>query len=251
MLVHVHTICRNESQIMPYFLRHYSTVADKIFVTDDKSDDGTREIVQSFPKAVLLDYEPTTGLDDIDIEKTNQQLVITHSRGVADWVMVPNADEFIYHKRGVTTMLERCRAVGYRAIQCCGYNMISESLPTNGGQIYDELKEGVRCKWYNKALVFDPNVNVEFGRGRHSMKFETGVVPAYAGFMMLHYRFIGLRYIIDKNLKNLDHINKSSFESKGFIRRNVRWTYERALPIYLEKSLRAYIDGLKNKTVVV
>jgi glycosyltransferase involved in cell wall biosynthesis len=39
--------CFNEERFLPYFLRHYSTFCDKIFIFDNCSTDKSKEIIKS------------------------------------------------------------------------------------------------------------------------------------------------------------------------------------------------------------
>ena len=48
MRIDVYTILRNERIILPYFLRHYGSFADCLVVYDDRSDDGSRELLDKY-----------------------------------------------------------------------------------------------------------------------------------------------------------------------------------------------------------
>jgi len=51
------------SAAAPVLLRHYETVAERIFVWDDQSDDGTTEMLKAHPLVTLLPLKhhgPTT-----------------------------------------------------------------------------------------------------------------------------------------------------------------------------------------------
>ena len=82
--------------MMPYFLRHYETFANRIVLYDDGSDDGTREIIESHPLAELKDYPLDTGIDDQDLIEFAES-IYPEARGQADWVIWVDADEIIYH----------------------------------------------------------------------------------------------------------------------------------------------------------
>src|SRR3989338_1733301 len=97
MKVHIFSIMWNEEYILPYFLRHYSTFADKIFIINDHSTDKTTTIARSNNKVTVLDYKYKPGLDEANFNRCFTRYYKKYSRGVADWVMCVDADEFIYH----------------------------------------------------------------------------------------------------------------------------------------------------------
>ena len=66
MKIDVYSIVRNDRYILPYFLRHYSTFADRIFIIDDHSTDNTVEIVKANPKVTLLPFEYNRGMNEDD-----------------------------------------------------------------------------------------------------------------------------------------------------------------------------------------
>ena len=98
MKIHIFSIVRNDAYILPYFIRHYSTFADKIFIIDDHSTDNTKEIANSFPNVEVLDYEYNNGFNEDSFSQSLIDHYKKHSRGKADWVMCADSDEFIYHK---------------------------------------------------------------------------------------------------------------------------------------------------------
>lgn len=201
VIVHVHTVCWNEREIMPYFLRHYSTFADKIFVHDQGSDDGTKEIVKSCPKAVYMPVK----FKGIASMKSNAWFVSAYkkySRGVADWVMCVDADEFLY----CPNLLERLQTAkdnGVKIMKTSGFEMGSICFPTTSGQIYDEVKTGVRYWVYGKHVIFSPECDVTFSFGLHSTQSVEPIPHVHYGFWLLHFRFLSKVYMLARSLKNI------------------------------------------------
>lgn len=203
MKIDVYTLMHNEAPIVPYFLRHYETVADRIFVFEDRSTDGTRDILQAHPKVTLLHVDQT-GVDDaywVNVLWPHYKLL---SRGQADWVICVDADEFIYHPR-LRDVLDEKRAGGLQFLRAKGYAMLSETFPTTSGQIYEECAKGVYDKSSSKWVIFDPAIHILFTAGRHrgpreitpgtSMQVNTGIKN-------LHYRYLGHDYFVDRVLRN-------------------------------------------------
>ncbi len=107
MKIHVYSIMKNEEKFLPYFLRHYSTFADSIYIFNDNSTDNTVEIAKLNEKVQLLDYNYETGFFDGDVNTCFEKAYKKHSRCVADWVMVVDADEFLYNKNMEERMKEQ------------------------------------------------------------------------------------------------------------------------------------------------
>jgi glycosyltransferase involved in cell wall biosynthesis len=179
---------------MKYFMRWYDTVADKIFVMDDNSDDGTRDIVASYPKATLLPC-PESGFDEYKKTASLQNEYKKHSRD-ADWVITCDCDEFIYHPNLRDFLYEK-KKVGYRAIKPRGVFFGSKEIPDTDGQLFDAMP----YKWYNmhydKPILFDPKLDVKFGAGCHDATFSDGVMPGRCRVWLYHCCYLSKQWILD------------------------------------------------------
>ena len=200
-VVHVFSIMWNEEYLLPYFLRHYSTFADTIFIFNDHSTDRTAEIAKAHPKVRLLDFNYDPGLHEDNFNDCFIKSYKQYSRGVADWVMCVDADELIYNRDIVGVLSEQHRR-GIKALKCTGYIMVSEKLPTTKGQIYDECKIGTRSRGYDKPIVFSPEIDIKFGIGRHTAQLPPGIQAHKAKLTLLHYRYLSRDYIIERNAKS-------------------------------------------------
>jgi len=200
MTIDVYSIMRNEIQMLPYFLRHYERFADRILIWDDHSDDGTTELLRKHPKVILLPVDHN-GMDDVFYVKYLWPRYKQYSRGKADWAICVDADEFVYHPY-LLSVLYDCLSKKKIKITCEGWTMISDSFPTSEGQIYDEVKNGLRDKWFNKTVVFSPKMDMKWTNGRHYCanpgKSEN------TGIKMLHYRYLGVDYSKARDRKNLE-----------------------------------------------
>ena len=69
MKVLVTTLVRNEERIIPYFIHHYSDIADKIVLVDHESDDATVELAQERASSLNVDLDVYTlqnnGYDEV------------------------------------------------------------------------------------------------------------------------------------------------------------------------------------------
>ena len=198
MKIHVYSIMKNEEKFLPYFLRHYSTFADSIYIFNDNSTDNTVEIAKLNEKVQLLDYNYETGFFDGDVNTCFEKAYKKHSRCVADWVMVVDADEFLYNKNMYERLKEQ-KKLGRKVIKAFGFNMFSKGFPTTDGQIYEECFMGKRSRLYDKKVVFNPEVDVHFGSGRHSTKLPDNVGLFQAGILLLHFNRISKEFIIHRH----------------------------------------------------
>lgn len=219
MKIDVYSVMRNEIQILPYFLRHYETFADRIFVWDDDSDDGTREVLDKHPKVVLLGLTEHGPNDHYWINKLWPQYKII-SRGYADWCICVDADEFVYHP-SILSHLEKYKDSNINQIKCAGYTMFSESLPMTDGQIYEEITYGVPDKWSTKTVVFNPEIDILYGIGRHRCLPKT--LEVNYDFKLLHYRYLGFDYMVERCKKNGTNLERRNNLPDGTRGRIIDW----------------------------
>lgn len=233
MKIHVFSIVHNDEYILPYFLRHYSLFADKIFIIDDHSIDKTKDIVRTNPKVELLDFEYKRGMNETDFNDCFEKSYKKYSRGVADWVICADSDEFIYHK-DILEVLKKQRENGVRIIKSAGYMMVSEILPSGDGQIYEENNLGVRFKGYDKPVIFDPTLDIKFGDGRHTIKNLDNVSIERAKILLLHYRYLSREYFIKRSTHLYERANMDKRTKDYRMKRGLAW-YNNALKMKLEK----------------
>jgi glycosyltransferase involved in cell wall biosynthesis len=192
VIIHVYTMVHNEEILMPYFLRHYKAFCQKITVFDNESSDRTAEIA----KAAGADVIPiaTGGKHDVEMLLMAMNEGYAASRGIADWVICAEGDEFFWHPK-MPKLLEKYKRNGITLPQIIGFDMVSNSPPQGPGQIYDEIKRGFPNNQYSKRGVFQPVLDINFKAGGHGA-IPTGPVKesAEAEILLLHYRYLGLDY---------------------------------------------------------
>ena len=213
LVIHVYTVCFNEEKILPYFLRHYGSIASKIVIYDNESSDSSVEIVRSYPNTEVIPHHTGGKIDDFKyVEIKNNAW--KKSRGKADWVIVVDADEFLYHP-DLAARLKSYRQRGITISTPVGYDMISETFPKSEGMIYDEVKLGVRNKAFDKTRIFDPNAAYEmnYTPGSHGAA-PSGFVNygPYGEFKLLHFRFLGLDYLVERQESGKPRITQYMIE---------------------------------------
>lgn len=209
MKIDVYSNMYNEEFLLPYWLRHYETIADRIFVWDDHSTDKTLEILSRHPKVIMLPRDKQGHHDQYYVTSLYPQYE-TYSRGSADWVIVADADEFIYHP-DLVGVLEKAKEKGIPVLQCSGFSMVSQGLPTKNGQIYDEIKLGIPDKPESKWTIHSPNIHIRHKKGRHGPPSVDGDFQRSAGrgtgIKLLHYRYLTKEYIDTRERKNIEQVN--------------------------------------------
>lgn len=201
MKVWVFGLCYNEAEILPWWLKHYEQFAEKILVWDDKSTDGSREILQSHPKVECHTWPYDDGIsEDQFLDFANRTYPI--ACGKADWVMWVDMDELLYAD-DVPRLLEEERAKGVQVIPSVGFNMTGDGLPPlDNRQLWQIMQQGVHAPVYSKPVVFDPNCLMRWNRGKHALAICDGKIADRPKFKLLHYRYLGVCYTKGRNAKN-------------------------------------------------
>jgi glycosyltransferase involved in cell wall biosynthesis len=200
MRVHVYAICWNESRVIDYFLRHYEPIAERIVVYDEDSNDGTGAILKAHRKVELRRFVRSNP-DTLELSKI---AVLNHcwkeARGLADWVIIVDCDEHVFHPRLTDYLAAQTRA-GVTFVPTLGFQMITAQFPETGEHLATTRTMGIPERNYSKPCVFDPDAVVEtnFGGGLHSASpIGRLSFPDRDEVMLLHYKYLGLDYVAQR-----------------------------------------------------
>lgn len=202
MKIAILVITHNCADVLPFFLRHYSAFADEIWAWDDKSEDGTRQLLRANPKVVLRDWPHNTGIDeDLFLEHWKQSYPVANAAGF-DWVMIVDPDEMLYAE-DIRFRLKTEMEMGTEVVGSTGYNMTGEGLPKDDGrQIWEIAQNGVAAPVYSKPVCFRPHIPIGWVRGKHALEGCNPVMSYKPWLKLLHYRYMGADYTRAKNAKN-------------------------------------------------
>lgn len=213
MVIHAHILSWNEEKILPFTLDYYSKICDKIFIHDNMSTDSSDDIYKRYEKVKVLKWDSNNEINEFNYTKIKSNAYKIYSRD-ADWVIVCDCDEFLYHEN-LMEKLDEYKKNGITIPQIDGHDMVSESFPEyDGNPITNKIKIG--SETYQpmcKNIIFDPKIDVEYGIGGHSIQSKQGKLSPTAELKLLHYKFLGKEYV--KNIyisrsKRLSEFNKQN-----------------------------------------
>ena len=218
--VHVYAIYHNEKILLPYFLRHYSLFADRIVLYDNDSTDGSPEVTAAHEKVEVRKLDSRGELRD-DLMLGIKNNAWKESRGEADWVIVCDIDEFFWHPK-VPALLMTLSAENFTALRPIGFSMFSDSAPTEGKQIYESIRRGVRDRyWSDKVILFNPNKieEIDYSTGCHECQptGEVSLIENRTDCRLLHYRHVGIENLLARYGERAARLSKENRENKwGF-----------------------------------
>src|SRR4051794_15212403 len=108
MRIHLYTTCWNDAKMLPFFFRHYDSLVDAYVIFDDGSTDGSLELVRANPKVQLERFPRANQQSFVLSEQELSNNCWKATRDNADWVMVIDLDEHLYHGN-LRQYLDRCR----------------------------------------------------------------------------------------------------------------------------------------------
>jgi hypothetical protein len=198
--VHLHALCWNEERMLPYFFRHYDRLVDRYFISDHGSTDRSRDLLAANRKVVVGEFHAhDTSFMQAATDHYNQ--CWKQSRGIADWVIVVNVDEHVYHA-DLRAYLQACTTNGVSIVVPDGYNMVADHWPSSRKPLWKTVRLGMRDRIWDKPQIFDPNriQEINFREGRHSASPSGEVVfPRTARARMLHYKYLGAEYLVRRH----------------------------------------------------
>ena len=98
MKIHLYARCWNERDMLPFFFLHYDNLVQRYIIYDDASTDNSQEILRLNPKVELRPMPPYCDPESrISSALALQETCWKESRGIADWVIVTDIDEHLYH----------------------------------------------------------------------------------------------------------------------------------------------------------
>ncbi|WP_394224066.1 glycosyltransferase family 2 protein [Priestia aryabhattai] len=196
MIIHVYALCWNEERMLPHFFKHYDSIADQYYIFDNHSTDNSLQMLRSHPKITIDKFE----INGNSLVKSAQNQVNhfwKNSRGKADWVIICDVDEHLYHPN-LRLYLQECTSKGITLIFPKGYEMVSDFFPESNEPLHATIRYGVRSLLNDKPIIFNPNEiqEINFSPGRHTaLPLGNIIKPSNNEVLLLHYKYLGFEYL--------------------------------------------------------
>jgi tetratricopeptide (TPR) repeat protein len=220
LCIHLYALCWNEEVLLPHLFRYYSFV-DKIFIYDNGSNDNSKTLIEAEPKAELINFDTSGGMnDEVQIQLKNS--VWKKSKGIADFVIVIDTDEFIYNA-DLLAALQEMKGYGATILKPRGYQMISDETPDADQILTERITRGARSYQFDKCVLFDPNAitEINYTIGAHSCEPEGNVIyHRTPSWKLLHYKFLSFEYVNQRNhilAKRQSELNRSMGYSQHYL----------------------------------
>jgi glycosyltransferase involved in cell wall biosynthesis len=215
-IVHAFFLCFNEEEILPHLIKYYSTFCEKITIVDNGSTDNSILVAKSFNNVEVVNFETNNQFNDgIHVLVKNQ--VWKNSVGVADYVIIGDSDEFLYHPN-MDDFLIKSKNEGFTLFKPNGFHMVAdlEYSPNSEDNFLEKIKYGVRTSVLDKMMMFDCNKikEINYSFGAHTCN-PIGEVKIYNGedLKMLHYKFLGINLHLYKQKLRAERL--SDFNKKN------------------------------------
>ena len=199
-IVHYYAVCWNEEKMLPFVFDYYKDIVDHFFIYDNYSTDNTKRIVSEQKNASLLYFGKDGEFnDEYNREVKNNRW--KQSRGKADYVIVCDVDEFVYHP-DLSDCLKKMKKAHVSLPDIEGFEMYSEAFPEyhSGALITEMVQQGVPSFWLDKKVLFDPHriVDINYSVGSHQSNPVGMVKNGEKPLKLLHYKHLGVDYLLQR-----------------------------------------------------
>lgn len=212
-IIHYYALCWNEEKMLPFMFDYYKQFVDRFTLYDNYSDDCSESIILSQPNACIKKFSMDGEINDY-IYQDIKNNCWKKSRGKADYVIVCDTDEFIYHN-DIHQAITQLKSGKYSIVKPYGYNMYSTEYPVYDSQhlLTGQVKRGIRVSMFDKCILFDPHaiVEINYKPGAHECH-PWGRVKTYHNedIKLLHYKNIGLDQLLHRTKLYSDRLSENN-----------------------------------------
>jgi len=213
MRINVIACCWNEEKMLPFFLEHYSAFCDSIMLYDGGSTDRSLEIIARYPKAKAIpSYNGGDCIFEMELVRIRNEKYKQYAKDY-DWQIICDVDEFLYHP-DILNLLEQYNTRGITIPLIDGYEMYSNDFPREGDNLIKTIQCGKKSELYSKKCLFNPCViDIRFAPGSHSSDSLGDVkYSELPELKLLHYKFLGWKYLIERSTLYDKRISKNDKE---------------------------------------
>jgi hypothetical protein len=184
--------------MLPFFFQHYDSIVDRYFVFDNGSTDGSLTLLANHGRVEVSHFDVR---GDSFVEEERQLGNSMWRNSKADWVIVTDIDEHLYHP-DLRGYLKRCTKDRITAIESRGFEMVAESFPSGTEPLVEQVTMGTRSIGHNRLCIFNPKAIKEtnFNAGRHKAEPKGRVKwPELREVLLLHYKQLGAGYLVERS----------------------------------------------------
>ena len=176
---------------------------------DNGSKDSSHRIIKEH-SATIIPFDTGSTLNDSE-HANLKNTIWKQSKGKVDFVIVQDLDEFLFfpeYPNDIISGLIHLQKNKITLSNSYGYQMFCtdeefDSFNADRQSITSYITKG--CVHpsrgsYNKCILFDPNEieEIDFGPGSHNCNPKGNVVLDTESTLLLHYKHIGEKYVIDR-----------------------------------------------------
>lgn len=214
MKICVVSVTKNEEKILPFFLDYYQNFVgvDKIILYDGNSTDNTIKIAKEneIVELIVQNHEKCDERDLMWVRNESWKKI----RNDYDWIIVCDADEFLYHPE-IRTKLKEYQDKGITIPLVEGFDMISDIFPEfkKGNFLTNIIKTGNKdANFLNKKLVFNPRkVDINYEVGCHGCNPTGDIVWGdKEELKLLHYKWLSYEYVTKKTSYQYNRLSEYS-----------------------------------------
>ena len=234
MIIDAYTFCYNEEIRLKYYLNLYAPLCRKITIYDNGSTDASKEIATKYDN-VIWEVETYNQNEINDKILTKVKNNCWKQSKDADWVIVGDVDEILYHKDGLNNyLMYLLNETNKKIIRAKGFDMVSTKLPTHVGNFYDheDFRYGVRNKKYDKTCIFHSKSvqNINYTPGAHqcrpiikkhllktnaNVKIKKQMRLHDGELKLLHYKYLSKESFVNQQNQSGERLSATNLQSKG------------------------------------
>jgi hypothetical protein len=183
--IELFTYVYNDEDMIPFFLKYYEPIVDKMTFIDSDSTDNTLKLLKNHE--VVQTGITWWDWDAYHVIKNN-----IWRKSEYDLVFFPDLDEFLYRKN----LREFLETRGCDMYQMEGFQMVSNSFPEKGTDMLENNK-GFPLPLHDKFSIFDPKLDFKFDTAHtisttSTKKYKTSVRE----IKLLHYKYLGVKNML-------------------------------------------------------
>jgi hypothetical protein len=185
------------------------------------TDDGSKEYLEKYPDFITIkEIDDPDGFNDTRNQnlKNNEWKI---SKGVADFVIVTDFDEFIYSpdfKKELEYMKENNMTIVAPEI----YELVSDKeviydkLLNDGDFLHEQINNGFYNKLFGKHCIFNPNEirEINYNAGAHKCR-PKGNVKYYdkKNIYLFHAKYLGLKRFLNQTSINCNRLSEDNIKN--------------------------------------